>query len=337
MLLAPNLKKMPGKLFISLYSGDCHLLSAFKDMVNDASVGSIEFLHSEQIEGGELWYQKIIKLIKTSDELVVLLTKEGMGRHWIPFEVGMAKALGKRATIVAFGLSLEEVRKGPFQQFENFADNEQQLTKLVNELLKRYVPGANPREQEIRRRVRAFAKFLPPAKATGGIVNDTELEFLIKGCLETACRAMAVPWDLEVAAIRAFVFKLDPQAQQLICTHHWSKEPPDELESVADFPKREPFTSYAIWRAVQTKRPCLQAVNPQLQAKTAEEKNVDIKISDVLAAPIRVEGCIWGVVDFDTKTESGRNILRSESAMSALVSLSEHLGTILSLRTIHNP
>jgi hypothetical protein len=256
-----------------------------------------------------------------------------MSRQWIPFEVGMAKALNKRATIITFGLRIEEVSNSPFQQFQNIADSEQQLIKLVNELLIRYIQDAKPSEQEIRRKVRDFTGLLPPTQFSRGIANDVVSTRLIEGSLETTCRALSVPSNATETAIRAFVFQHEAESNKLICTHCWSAEPTQGLESVTDFPKSDRFAQYAIWRAFESAKPVLQEVDPEQQVKTATEKGVDSGLNQVLAAPIHINGRIWGVIDFDTKTEKGSIILRSKFAAETLIALAEHVGKILSLKS----
>jgi hypothetical protein len=60
---------------------------------------------------------------------------------------------------VAFGIQLDQI-SGPFAQFQNSADDEDSLTKLVLQLILRN-PSASPREEAVRRQVTAFRQLLP--------------------------------------------------------------------------------------------------------------------------------------------------------------------------------
>lgn len=97
---------------------------------------------------------------KLSDatDVVALLTPSSIDRPWILYEAGVAK--GKLNTTVfgvALGIPLQKASVGPFAQFQNCAADEESLTKLVLQLIRRN-PEASPREEAVGRQVLAFLK-----------------------------------------------------------------------------------------------------------------------------------------------------------------------------------
>src|SRR5262249_38688381 len=56
---------------------------------------------------------------------------------------------------IALGISLDEAATGPFAQFQNSPDEEDAITGLVLQLIRRH-PQADPREEAVRRQVQAF-------------------------------------------------------------------------------------------------------------------------------------------------------------------------------------
>lgn len=149
-------------VFISHDSRDGHLAEAFSNLLSDVSGGTLKSFRSSDrkgaggIEFGAEWYQTIMNKLGDATDVVALLTKRSLVRPWILYEAGVAK--GKLDTTVfgiAIGVPLEQVSTGPFGQFQNCGDDEDSLTKLVLQLIKRN-PDANPREEAVRRQVKAF-------------------------------------------------------------------------------------------------------------------------------------------------------------------------------------
>jgi hypothetical protein len=94
--------------------------------------------------------------LSAATDVVALLTTHSLERPWILYEAGVAK--GKLDTTVlglAINVPLEKTNSGPFAQFQNCADDEDSLTKLVLQLIRRN-PQASPREEAVRRQVQAF-------------------------------------------------------------------------------------------------------------------------------------------------------------------------------------
>lgn len=149
-------------VFISHDSRDADLAEAFANLLSDVSAGTLKSFRSSDkkgtsgIEFGTEWYQAIMSQLGDATDVVALLTPRSVGRPWILYEAGVAK--GKLDTNVlglALGVPLAQVSTGPFGQFQNSGDDEDSLTKLVLQLLRRN-PDAAPREEAIRTQVRIF-------------------------------------------------------------------------------------------------------------------------------------------------------------------------------------
>lgn len=149
-------------VFISHDSRDADLAEEFGNLLSDVSGGTLKSFRSSDrkgnagIEFGAEWYQAIMTKLGDATDVVALLTQNSLNRPWILYEAGVAK--GKLDTIVfglAIGVPLEKVSTGPFGQFQNCSDEEDQLTKLVMQLISRN-PDASPREEAVRRQVKVF-------------------------------------------------------------------------------------------------------------------------------------------------------------------------------------
>jgi hypothetical protein len=174
----PSLRRSVKPLvFVSHDSRDADLAEAFGNLLTDASGGTLKSFRSSDrkgtagIEFGSEWYKAIMDRLSDATDVVALLTQHSLNRPWILYEAGVAK--GKLDTIafgVALGIPLEKASTGPFAQFQNCGDDEDSLTKLVLQLIKRN-PDADPREAAVRRQVQAFR---------------SNLDSLAKGAAKTA-------------------------------------------------------------------------------------------------------------------------------------------------------
>jgi len=163
----PSLRRPVKPLvFISHDGRDAELAEAFGNLLTDASGGTLKSFRSSDrkgtagIEFGSEWYKAIMDSLSNATDVVALLTQHSFNRPWILYEAGVAK--GRLDTVafgVALGLPLEKASTGPFAQFQNCGDDEDSLTKLVMQLIKRN-PDADPRESAVRRQVQAFRKNL---------------------------------------------------------------------------------------------------------------------------------------------------------------------------------
>ena len=155
-------------VFISHDSRDADLAEAFDHLLTDASGGVTRtFRSSDQtgragIDYGEDWFSKITKVLTDASDVVALLTPNSVGRPWILFEAGFA--VGQRGTKVygiALGVPFAKATSGPFARFQNCEAKEQTLTAVVLDLIHRN-PNATPREEAVRRQVKAFLTDIDP-------------------------------------------------------------------------------------------------------------------------------------------------------------------------------
>jgi len=149
-------------VFVSHDTRDAELAEAFSNLLKSVSAGVLKSFRTSDrrgnqgIEYGIEWYPEIIKNIQSASDVVCLLTERSVNRPWILFEAGMAK--GKLDTPilgVALGIELKTASTGPFAQFQNCADDEESLTKLVFQLVNR-IPGSEPDRDTIRFQVGKF-------------------------------------------------------------------------------------------------------------------------------------------------------------------------------------
>ena len=162
---APEVKlKGPSKpmIFISHDSRDAELAEAFSVLLRAVSSNMLRAFRSsdkigtEGIPYGERWYDRLMSALDESSDVVCLLTQRSIGRPWILYEAGVARAkLGTRVLGVSLGISLKNVGTGPFYEFQNCDDSEESLMGLMVQLAQR-VPGMNPESDVVRSLVQKF-------------------------------------------------------------------------------------------------------------------------------------------------------------------------------------
>jgi hypothetical protein len=149
-------------VFISHDSRDAELAEAFSKLLSSVSAGVLKSFRSSDrkgsqgIEYGTEWYPELMKRLSTASDVVCLLTQRSVERPWILYEAGVAK--GKLDTPVfgiALGIPLSRAATGPFAQFQNCEAKEDDLTKLVMQLVDR-IPNSEPDREAIAMQVRAF-------------------------------------------------------------------------------------------------------------------------------------------------------------------------------------
>src|SRR6202142_4380024 len=151
-------------VFISHDSRDADLAEAFSNLLTDASGGILKSFRSSDkkgtagIEYGVEWYRAIMQKLDDATDVVALLTARSLNRPWILYETGVAKgklSADQRVLGIALGVTLDEAATGPFAQFQNSPDEEDAITGLVLQLIRRH-PQAAPREEAVRLQVKAF-------------------------------------------------------------------------------------------------------------------------------------------------------------------------------------
>ncbi|MDR3714780.1 MAG: hypothetical protein P4L51_18345 [Puia sp.] len=181
-------------VFISHDTKDAEIAEAFSKLLSSVSAGVLKSFRSSDrkgtqgIEYGVEWFPEIMRKLDEASDIVCLLTQTSVDRPWILYEAGVAK--GKLSTTVlgiALGIQLHKANNGPFAQFQNCSDDEESLTKLVLQLVKR-IPNSEPDEEIVKDQVKAFKQKLsellkkqpgPPDK-TNELKEDTSIAKLFE-------------------------------------------------------------------------------------------------------------------------------------------------------------
>jgi hypothetical protein len=149
-------------VFISHDSRDAELAEAFSKLLSSVSAGVLKSFRSSDrkgsqgIEYGTEWYPELMKRLSTASDVVCLLTQRSVERPWILYEAGVAKGkLGTPVFGIALGIPLSRAATGPFAQFQNCEAKEDDLTKLVMQLVDR-IPNSEPDREAIAMQVRSF-------------------------------------------------------------------------------------------------------------------------------------------------------------------------------------
>lgn len=185
-------------------------------------------------------------------------------------------------------------------------------------------PNANLLDTALNNAVSAIKRAI--SKVPG--IVDEWVEDMVTTALNTACRALAVPFYPEEAKIRAFVFK--KQTEKLCCTHFWAPFSISEVIGLNFEINAETEKQVAVVMAAQKKKVCAVSVSVLPESMDGVNGNVDKDLCYILAAPISgPRGEIWGTIDFDASNERGENLLRTEVAKQVIFQLGKHLYGIL--------
>ena len=153
-------------VFISHDTRDAGIAEAFSKLLSSVSTGVLKSFRTSDrkgttgIEYGVEWFPEIMRKLDEASDIVCLLTQHSVDRPWILYEAGVAKGkLGTTVLGIALGIPLNQANNGPFAQFQNCADDEDSLTKLVLQLVKR-IPNAEPDEDIVKDQVKVFKQKL---------------------------------------------------------------------------------------------------------------------------------------------------------------------------------
>jgi len=179
---APIATRPKALVFISHDTRDADLAEAFAELLADVSVGTLKSFRSSDnkgasgIEFGDNWYAAILSKLGEATDVVALLTAHSVDRPWILYEAGIAAGkLNTRVIGIALGVPLTRATTGPFGQFQNSTDEEESITKLMMQLLRRN-PDAVPREEAIRMQVRMFRDKVRKLLDTRGATETEAIE-----------------------------------------------------------------------------------------------------------------------------------------------------------------
>lgn len=149
-------------VFISHDTRDAELAEHFSKLLSSVSAGVLKSFRSSDkkgsqgIEYGVEWYPEIMRKLDDASDVVCLLTQRSVERPWILYEAGVAKGKLNTALLgISLGIPLSKVNSGPFAQFQNCADDEGSLSKLVMQLVNR-IPNAEPDLDVIKIQVNVF-------------------------------------------------------------------------------------------------------------------------------------------------------------------------------------
>lgn len=268
---APELSPQKRPLvFISHDSRDAELAEAFELLLADSSGGTLRAFRSTDkrgtsgIEFGADWYATIMQKLGEATDVVALLTPNSVERPWILYEVGVARGkLSAPAFGVAFGIGLARIA-GPFAQFQNSSSDEDSLTKLVLQLIKRN-PEATPREQAVRLQVKAFREQLP--KLVGASASATSSSEVVSAAkfyeeIKVMFRELSKQLEMRIApdaAIRRLLPKDEnwlQRGREVVAALFIS--PPDDranrwddlMTHIASKTGRPPVGMLDVWKAV---------------------------------------------------------------------------------------
>jgi len=114
------------KIFISYDSQDIEIAESFVNMIEDISENEIQIFTAENknkekgFRFGDNWYEKLIKIIKEVDTVIVILTSRSINSKWVLFEAGYSKGLNKKV----FGINIfNNTVLGPFSQIQSMMAN----------------------------------------------------------------------------------------------------------------------------------------------------------------------------------------------------------------------
>jgi hypothetical protein len=162
-------------IFISHDTRDAELAEAFSKLLSSVSAGVLKSFRSSDrkgsqgIEYGVEWYPELMSKLSDASDVVCLLTQNSLDRPWLLYEAGVAKGkLNTPVYGVALGIPLSKANAGPFAQFQNCDDDEESLTKLVTQLVRR-IPGSEPDHDAILMQVKTFKTRIEKAFAASPV------------------------------------------------------------------------------------------------------------------------------------------------------------------------
>jgi hypothetical protein len=155
------------------------LAEEFDNLLRDASGGMLKSFRSSDKKGtagmeyGDEWYNAIMTKIGAATDVVALLTHHSIDRPWILYEAGVAKGkIGGKVLGLVIGVPFERANTGPFYQFQNCPGDEEALTGLVMQLIRRN-PSAEPRQEAVSLQVRAFRERVAALLKTRGTPDES--------------------------------------------------------------------------------------------------------------------------------------------------------------------
>jgi hypothetical protein len=149
-------------VFISHDTRDAQLAEALSKLLSSVSAGMLKTFRSSDHKGGQgfeygvEWFPELMRQLDSACDVVCLFTERSLGRPWLLYEAGVAKGkLDIPVHGLALGVPLSKASVGPFAQFQNCGDDDDSITKLVEQLVRR-LPNAEPDHDTVRAQVDSF-------------------------------------------------------------------------------------------------------------------------------------------------------------------------------------
>jgi hypothetical protein len=149
-------------VFISHDTRDAQLAEALSKLLSSVSAGMLKTFRSSDHKGGQgfeygvEWFPELMRQLDSACDVVCLFTERSLGRPWLLYEAGVAKGkLDIPVHGLALGVPLSKASVGPFAQFQNCGDDEDSITKLVEQLVRR-LPNADPDHETVKAQVDSF-------------------------------------------------------------------------------------------------------------------------------------------------------------------------------------
>jgi hypothetical protein len=102
------------KIFISHSSIDTWVAKQLQNYLNN--LGGETFLDEGCIDFGDDFENVIIKELRTSSEIIVLLTPWSLNRPYIWMEIGAAWGIGIRIIGIIHGVTLDDLNNSPYPE-----------------------------------------------------------------------------------------------------------------------------------------------------------------------------------------------------------------------------
>ncbi len=158
------------------------------------------------------------------------------------------------------------------------------------------------------------------------------LNELVRGAIETVCRAVSLPQTPESAQLRAFIFRVE--GNSLVCTHFWSPNPTREEVGLSfQLTRKVADDGVVVVRAALNREITRTDVRPLPADEQGIRGQVSPDLLFILAAPIfdANNQNVWGIVDFDAATEAGRSLLLNDVSDQVMFQLARHLRLMFAL------
>jgi|SRR5437588_12627326 len=98
---------MAHKVFVSASHKDRDLARDLEHRLHEAGL-QVQF-SDLNVSVGSNWEKRILDVLKTADEVMVILSNNSVDSPWLMFEIGAASSLRKKVTPVVVGLEEEEL------------------------------------------------------------------------------------------------------------------------------------------------------------------------------------------------------------------------------------